>query len=200
MRAVKPWLLLDRTSRCLGTAASTMPRWTASRCRTMALISAIPWKYCTTFLTLKGYLVSCQENEAGCAVPSIPVLRAGQPVVVAPLCQVCERCATRTDNGTISLSEAVDHARNCGGRLLSAGTIRTRSGEAGAPSGWVPLSFYRRHSCYTMCTYALDRFGTHLEQRFTKDQIRSMMQEAGLCDISLSDSEPFWCAVGYCRA
>lgn len=60
-----------------------------------------------------------------------------------------------------------------------------------------PLSFYRRKSFYTMRTDALDRFGTRLEQRFTADQIRRMMEEAGLEDIRFSDSPPYWCAVGY---
>jgi ubiquinone/menaquinone biosynthesis C-methylase UbiE len=60
----------------------------------------------------------------------------------------------------------------------------------------VPLSIYRDSSFYTMRTDALDRFGTRLEQRFTKGEIRQMMTAAGLVDIRFSDSEPFWCAVG----
>jgi len=60
-----------------------------------------------------------------------------------------------------------------------------------------PLSFYRRHSFYTMRTDALDRFGTRLEQRFTAAQIRTMMERAGLRDIRFHEGEPFWCAVGY---
>ncbi|MBI3555639.1 MAG: class I SAM-dependent methyltransferase [Deltaproteobacteria bacterium] len=39
-----------------------------------------------------------------------------------------------------------------------------------------PLSFYRHRSFYTMRTDALDRFGTRLEQRFTREQIEKMMQ------------------------
>lgn len=60
-----------------------------------------------------------------------------------------------------------------------------------------PLSFYRNHSFYTMRTDALDRFGTHLEQRFTQSEIRAMMENAGLVDIAFSAAEPFWCAIGY---
>jgi ubiquinone/menaquinone biosynthesis C-methylase UbiE len=60
-----------------------------------------------------------------------------------------------------------------------------------------PLSFYRRHSFYTMRTDALDRFGTRLEQRFTAAQIRSMMERAGLVDVRFHEEEPFWCAVGF---
>ena len=59
-----------------------------------------------------------------------------------------------------------------------------------------PLSSYRNLSFYTQRTDALDRFGTALEQRFTRTEIVAMMVEAGLRDIRLSDREPFWCAVG----
>jgi hypothetical protein len=60
----------------------------------------------------------------------------------------------------------------------------------------IPLSYYRNHSFYTMRTDARDRFGTPLEQRFTKTQVREMMESAGLGDIRFSDTAPFWCAVG----
>jgi SAM-dependent methyltransferase len=59
-----------------------------------------------------------------------------------------------------------------------------------------PLSYYRQHSLYVMRTDALDRFGTRLEHRFTADEIRRLMQDAGLADIVVSESEPFWCALG----
>ena len=61
----------------------------------------------------------------------------------------------------------------------------------------VPLSFYRQHSLYTMRTDARDRFGTPLEQRFTKMQIQEMMISCGLEDIVFADSDPYWCAVGF---
>jgi SAM-dependent methyltransferase len=63
-------------------------------------------------------------------------------------------------------------------------------------SGW-PLAYYRDRSFYVMRNDALDRFGTRLEQRFTREQIRSMMQEAGLERISFRDGPPYWCALGY---
>jgi SAM-dependent methyltransferase len=59
-----------------------------------------------------------------------------------------------------------------------------------------PLSAYRRRSFYVMRTDALDRFGTRLEQRFTRQEIREMMLAAGLRDISFSN-RVFWCAIGY---
>jgi len=60
-----------------------------------------------------------------------------------------------------------------------------------------PLSVYRHHSFYTMRTDALDRFGTRLEQRFTRAEISEMMNAAGLEKIKFSDGFPFWCAVGF---
>jgi len=60
-----------------------------------------------------------------------------------------------------------------------------------------PLSAYRKRSFYTMRTDALDRFGTRLEQRFSRDQIKIMMEQSGLERVEFSAHEPFWCAVGY---
>lgn len=60
----------------------------------------------------------------------------------------------------------------------------------------VPLSAYRYRSFYSMRTDALDRFGTRLEQRFSRDEIAAMMRKAGLADIGFSDREPFWVALG----
>ena len=59
-----------------------------------------------------------------------------------------------------------------------------------------PLSSYKNLSFYTMRTDALDRFGTRLEQRFTRNEIKNMMQNAGLENIEFSNSKPFWVAVG----
>ncbi len=64
------------------------------------------------------------------------------------------------------------------------------------PSSW-PLSYYRDKTFYVMRTDALDRFGTRLEQRFTRQQIERMFQHAGLRDILFSDHPPYWCAVGF---
>lgn len=63
----------------------------------------------------------------------------------------------------------------------------------------LPLSAYRDKSFYTMRTDALDRFGTRLEQRFTRAQIAAMMAAAELTDIRFHDGPPYWCAVGYRR-
>jgi ubiquinone/menaquinone biosynthesis C-methylase UbiE len=61
----------------------------------------------------------------------------------------------------------------------------------------IPLSAYRTRSFYVMRTDALDRFGTRLEQRFTKIEITQMMQSAGLNNISFNENFPYWCAIGY---
>jgi ubiquinone/menaquinone biosynthesis C-methylase UbiE len=70
-------------------------------------------------------------------------------------------------------------------------------GFSAAQAAAMPLGFYRHLSFYTMRTDALDRFGTALEQRYSKAQIQSMMTSAGLTDIVFSDESPYWCAVGY---
>lgn len=59
-----------------------------------------------------------------------------------------------------------------------------------------PLSQYRNNSFYVMRNDALDRFGTRLEKRFSRDEIGSMMERAGLENITFS-STSFWTAVGY---
>ena len=59
----------------------------------------------------------------------------------------------------------------------------------------LPLSYYKKTSFYTMRTDALDRFGTGLENRYTKKEIEDMLSEAGFENIRFSDKEPFWCAV-----
>lgn len=62
-----------------------------------------------------------------------------------------------------------------------------------------PLSSYRDCGFYVMRTDALDRFGTRLEQRFTKVEIKTMMESAGLENIRFSEASPFWCAVGFAK-
>ena len=59
------------------------------------------------------------------------------------------------------------------------------------PGSW-PLRFYADRSFYVMRTDALDRFGTKLEKRFTKQQIVAMLKAARLEDIRFSDNAPYW--------
>lgn len=67
----------------------------------------------------------------------------------------------------------------------------------GAKVDDLPLADYRHNSFYSMRTDALDRFGTRLEQRFTRAQIEAMMTAAGLTDIRFHEGAPYWCAVGF---
>ncbi len=60
-----------------------------------------------------------------------------------------------------------------------------------------PLTWYRNESFYILRTDALDRFGTRLEQRFTKTEITSMLDHAGFERIEFSDREPFWTVLSY---
>jgi SAM-dependent methyltransferase len=69
----------------------------------------------------------------------------------------------------------------------------------GVAVGSIPLSYYRSHSFYTMRTDSRDRFGTPLEQRFTRNEITAMMDTAGLDDLCFSDRAPYWCVVGIKR-
>ena len=59
-----------------------------------------------------------------------------------------------------------------------------------------PLYYYIDCSIYVLRTDALDRFGTRLEKRFTKNQVEKMLSDEGFSDIVFSDKIPHWCAVG----
>ena len=61
----------------------------------------------------------------------------------------------------------------------------------------LPLSFYKDSSFYTLRTDSRDRFGTPLEQRFSKNYILKMMHAAGLENVKFSEHEPYWVAVGF---
>ena len=62
-------------------------------------------------------------------------------------------------------------------------------------NNWL-LASYRQTSFYTMQTDSRDRFGTPLEKRFTRKEIKKMMEASGLTNIKFSEKFPFWCAVG----
>ena len=48
-----------------------------------------------------------------------------------------------------------------------------------------------------MRTDSRDRFGTPLENRFSKKKIFEMMKMSGLEKIKFRRSPPFWTAIGY---
>jgi SAM-dependent methyltransferase len=60
----------------------------------------------------------------------------------------------------------------------------------------MPLHGYQNRSFFMIRNDALDRFGTRLEQRFSKKEIIQMMETAGLTDIIVSPGIPFYHAVG----
>jgi len=60
----------------------------------------------------------------------------------------------------------------------------------------IPLHFYTDKSFNVIRNDSRDRFGTPLEQRFTMHEIELMMAKAGLTDITFSNNEPYWHAIG----
>lgn len=61
---------------------------------------------------------------------------------------------------------------------------------------YIPLSYYSNKSFNIIRNDALDRFGTPLEQRFSKAEIQKMMEDCGLTEIVFSKGEPYWHAIG----
>lgn len=57
--------------------------------------------------------------------------------------------------------------------------------------GW-PLSYYCNKSWLVMRNDARDRFGTPLEQRFSRNEIADMLQAAGMEAPVFSENAPFW--------
>ena len=66
----------------------------------------------------------------------------------------------------------------------------------GSIAAKLPLSRYTESTFYVIRNDALDRFGTTLEQRFSRQEVIDMMKQAGLDDIIVSDNIPYWHAVG----
>ena len=60
-----------------------------------------------------------------------------------------------------------------------------------------PLSDYKNKTFYFMATDSLDRFGTKLEKRFTKDEITQMLCKAGFVDICFSEDIPYWVVLAW---
>ena len=71
---------------------------------------------------------------------------------------------------------------------------RFRSGlqaDAGPLAERLPLGYYRNKSLRIIRNDALDRFGTPLEQRFTKVEIADMLNAAGMERVRFSENAPF---------
>lgn len=60
----------------------------------------------------------------------------------------------------------------------------------------LPLSYYIGKSFNVVRNDSLDRFGTPLEQRFSKIQIAEMMENCGLSELKFSVNAPYWHVVG----
>ncbi|MBU0489557.1 MAG: class I SAM-dependent methyltransferase [Bacteroidetes bacterium] len=59
----------------------------------------------------------------------------------------------------------------------------------------LPLSYYNDKNFKIARNDALDRFGTPLEKRFSRNQIHQMLSDSGLEEIVFSEHEPFWHAI-----
>ena len=60
----------------------------------------------------------------------------------------------------------------------------------------LPLGGYWHYSFYSMRTDALDRLGTKLEHRFSRDEMERMMVKAGLKQVLFREGIPYWTACG----
>ncbi len=63
----------------------------------------------------------------------------------------------------------------------------------------IPLSYYRKKPLYVMRNDAHDRFATRLEKRFTRTEVRDLLEEAGFGDIKFSNHPPYWTVLAYKR-
>jgi len=80
--------------------------------------------------------------------------------------------------------------------MVTVGSIINRAGML--PQAF-PLRVYIGKSFYTMRTDALDRFGTRIEKRYSRQDIKLLYAQNGfdLSTLVVSDTPPYWCAV--CR-
>jgi ubiquinone/menaquinone biosynthesis C-methylase UbiE len=56
----------------------------------------------------------------------------------------------------------------------------------------LPLAYYADKRLYILRNDALDRFGTSLEKRFTREEIQVLLREMGLEQIQFSSQAPYW--------
>ncbi len=60
----------------------------------------------------------------------------------------------------------------------------------------MPLAAYHNKSFFIIRNDSLDKFGTSLEHRYSKEQVIAMMSKAGLSDIIVSNGIPYYHAIG----
>jgi len=69
----------------------------------------------------------------------------------------------------------------------------------GRDPAFLPLFQYRHRSFYVMRNDALDRFGTRLEKRYSREEVRRLLESAGLEKVVFSEGPPWWVAVAWRR-
>lgn len=67
----------------------------------------------------------------------------------------------------------------------------------GMPVDGLPLATYRAARFETMKLGAEERFAAPSQARFSTEQLRILMAEAGLQRVQVSSAPPFWTALGY---
>jgi len=80
--------------------------------------------------------------------------------------------------------------------VVAVGSILNKIGPV--PQAF-PLRVYIGKSFYTLRTDALDRFGTRIEKRFSREDIKRLYEKNGfdMSTLIVSNASPYWCAV--CR-
>ncbi len=76
---------------------------------------------------------------------------------------------------------------------------RLYEGLGGDPS-FIPLFQYRNRSLYVMRNDSLDRFGTRLEKRYSREEVVVLLEGAGLENTVFSEGPPWWVAVAWRRS
>lgn len=79
--------------------------------------------------------------------------------------------------------------------IITAGKLFDKTGFKGLAKK-LPLSYYQDKSFFIIRNDALDRFGTRLEHRFSKAEIKEMMESCGLTHVRFSENKPYWHAIG----
>lgn len=60
----------------------------------------------------------------------------------------------------------------------------------------MPLAAYNNKSFFIIRNDSLDKFGTTLEQRFSKKEVEALMKSCGLEDVVISEGTPYYHSVG----
>jgi hypothetical protein len=60
----------------------------------------------------------------------------------------------------------------------------------------MPLAAYNNKSFFIIRNDSLDKFGTTLEQRFSKKEVAELMRNCGLEEVVISEGTPYYHSVG----